>query len=170
MKTILYSQESGIALPLVLHEKYNIITAKTPSDAKKIIKEKGDSIDAFIVGMVMIKDDKLSESVELEYKWMELNYRFLKANSYDVRVGMAKAMRQVERKQEELLELDGGLQVLEYIDESPYASKAVLLFIPHNHIIRSMAEVYVGDKKTKKILSDPGNAELVLEWVAKQTA
>jgi len=161
--TILYAKEYHIDLPEGISPKNNIITTHTSEEALSVIDQKKDSIDGFILGMIMIQPGVSVEAVDKAYKMYHEPLSKIKhwGEKASVEDSLNQARTEVlENRYHDLLDLGGEL-VFAHLNMLNYVSKKPILFYTSvgNHIL-----VRKDNEKKIDTAIIPLDGDIILNW------
>jgi hypothetical protein len=153
--TILYVREYPFDSPKL--EGITLLTAQTPSEAMRIMDENEDSIDGYILGMVMVRDGVSIEDVDEKYRqYRDLASR-IETDDWSIETGkLIFQRRQLFEEWNELLDYTGGKKVFQHLKDK----KKPILWLTsqygvNDHVrrdIKNSVEVVNMRDKTKSIL------------------
>lgn len=171
-KTILHAREYGyppINLPEEILKKYDVTTTDYASQAIDFIRgDTGRSIDAFVLGVFMVKDNVPLEQINAAFGERDdaiLRWEDAKGKPEEPR--LKSRMDDLSNIAYRLVDSEGGIKVFSAIRER--VGKTPILFLTSQDE-RWLAKEYgiVPDESKKVgIIEMPYRKELILDWVGR---
>ncbi|MFH1307394.1 MAG: hypothetical protein ABIH72_00905 [archaeon] len=182
MPKILYAREYPVDLPDDAKEKATILTEHTVSEAIEIIQRERD-FSGYVLGMVMVREgvrlEDMDNIYENRFNLFEKIYEITGGDEIDLdelekRLGYEKVMELTNlRKQSEildsekweLLDVNAGEQVFQYLEEIGEVGKKPVLWYTSQYPNNKLT--YPDSKKLIELADIPIRDEVILKWLDK---
>jgi hypothetical protein len=164
--TILYAREYPFDSPIHLLKGKTLLLAQTPSDAITTIEHKKDSIDGYVLGMVMVRDGIRVEQVDEICS----QYREAASQAEKMKTGDPAAFGKVIFKRsclfEELnglLDYNGGAKVFQHLKQKGYVGKKPIVWFTSQYGVNDVVRKDAGN--SIEVAYMHVNAEAVLSEI-----